>query len=112
MSSALQTIGSTAGMPLSVSAVPFAQPAAGIGTWTPPSPITEEVFVICVAWPRQDFDVVDALATDATAPAPAVTLAVLEAPVDVWQLASSLMLALLSAAPTPSPSSDARAMAK
>ena len=51
--------------------------------------------------------------TCATAPPPgAVTLATREEPADVWQSASSPIVPWLSAAPTPRPSTDARATAK
>ena len=113
-SSALQTIGRTPGMPLTVSAVPSAQPVAGIGTCTPPSPMTCEVFVswFCEA-SRQDFEIVVASETCATAPPPGdETFATREAPADVWQLASSWIVPWLSAAPTPRPSTEARATAK
>jgi hypothetical protein len=53
------------------------------------------------------------LATCATAAPPlALTLAVCEAPTASWQLASCVMTPWLSAAPTPSPRTDARAILK
>ena len=114
MSSALQTIGSTPGMPVTVSAVPFAQPAAGSGTCAPPSPMTCEVVVTSGAAPRQDFDVVvesETLRDRAAAGSGDVRDlgGALRRP---GRSASSPIVPWLSAAPTPRPSTDARATAK
>jgi hypothetical protein len=66
MSSALQMIGSSVGIPELVLGVPFAQPGAGIGTPVPPSWTTLELPVWLGACPEHAVEVsfdVAALAT-------------------------------------------------
>ena len=118
-SSALQTIGSSSGSPVTVSAVPFAQPAAGRGRPLAPSWTTLEVFVCVGAWPLlHAFESLVAVATSATKPLVPLIDATLLRPCVVWQVPSLLMLPCDSAAPTLSagtsgiPPSEARARLK